>query len=228
MHKEVYELKRVFCQIPHIFFAALGFIFGLCAFVAFKTIHPVHVETFWIYIISGITLLSALYGLLLKNLLHCAHRDPLTGLFNRKYFDMQLRCELKKLYVRQSSLSVCIIDIDYFKSINDTYGHIAGDRLLVKIADVLKKTFTCPYTVARWGGEEFAVILPKTNNFTANSYAEKARKEIEDSSECMGVTVCAGVVTIEKPMNAEIVLEMADNALYQAKRTRNRVETVVH
>ncbi|NSW91888.1 MAG: GGDEF domain-containing protein [Firmicutes bacterium] len=115
-----------------------------------------------------------------------AYKDPLTGLYNRRYFYEKLESDLKMLNRSNSNLSLCIIDIDHFKKVNDRYGHLAGDKLLTRVSKILKANSREIDTIARWGGEEFAVILPDTNNNGALKYAERTRKIIEKSAKCFG------------------------------------------
>lgn len=160
--------------------------------------------------------------------------DGLTGIANRRHFDQELLQECRRAQREGIALSLIMIDIDYFKAFNDTYGHLKGDDCLKTVANILKKTLKRPGDfVARYGGEEFAVVLPNTEHEGAAIVAEELRANIE--RECIAhlnslcanyVTVSLGVVTrfseqAETP--ADLILA-ADRALYRSKHEgRNRV-----
>lgn len=159
--------------------------------------------------------------------------DCLTGLGNRRYFDETLEKEFSRLKRSGAKLSLIMIDIDYFKKYNDTYGHIAGDRCLEMIAKKLKTIIQRKSdTVVRYGGEEFIVILPETDKNGAKILGEKLRKEIEElaipntaSDISKYVTISLGVVTVtpSKLASQEEALRFVDETLYSAKeRGRNR------
>lgn len=158
--------------------------------------------------------------------------DPLTQIYNRQYFDIVLDLQWNLMARSHSQLSILFLDLDHFKSINDNYGHLAGDRALCHAADLFSKharrqTDVC----ARYGGEEFAVILPHTNLEDALVVAESIRHDLEGSPAHYGThTIPLGVsigVNCVVPNNQEHItefLEHADKALYEAKsRGRNRV-----
>ncbi len=163
---------------------------------------------------------------------HNSVTDSLTGLANRRHFDEALEMEFFRLRGLDSLLSLIMVDIDYFKGFNDSYGHLAGDQCLQQIATKLKSIpELSPDIVARYGGEEFIVILPHRNEKEARVLGERIRSSIEelciphinsDISNC--VTVSVGIITInpnelEEPMQA---FELVDEALYSAKeRGRN-------
>jgi diguanylate cyclase (GGDEF)-like protein/PAS domain S-box-containing protein len=160
--------------------------------------------------------------------------DSLTGLANRRYFDEALSTEFYRLKRSGSTLSLIILDVDYFKRFNDSYGHIAGDNCLRQIGTTLKTIVgRAPDIVARYGGEEFVVILPETKDNGAETLAERIRKTVEElaiphsaSDTAEHVTVSLGVVTVYTTKLAlpQQVVALADEALYCAKeRGRNRV-----
>lgn len=161
--------------------------------------------------------------------------DGLTGLYNRRYFDNILRKEFYRLKRTGEPLSLIMIDIDYFKNYNDTYGHLEGDNCLKFVSTSIRKIVArTTDIVARYGGEEFVVILPMTNEIGALKIAENIRQEIENlnlpnsSSKISNVlTISLGVTTalrmiVESPNQ---IIHLADDALYKAKKNgRNRVE----
>lgn len=149
--------------------------------------------------------------------------DPLTGLANRRFMQIQLEKQLDQANRYGLPFSVVMIDIDHFKLFNDTHGHVAGDRLLVKLAGILSREIRNADYVFRYGGEEFLVIMPETELTSACEAAERLRKVVEDEA---GVTVSLGVAPCPSPLEeGEILITMADAALYRAKEGgRNRVE----
>ena len=158
--------------------------------------------------------------------------DGLTSLHNRRAFDEQFSSRFEQARRYERPLSVAIIDVDWFKSVNDTYGHPNGDAVLRSIARTIQHTSRQSDFVARVGGEEFAVILPETSLFEALQFAEKIRANVASAAiEAGGVehrmTVSIGLANIphSKMATSATLFDAADQALYRAKnRGRNRVE----
>jgi diguanylate cyclase (GGDEF)-like protein/PAS domain S-box-containing protein len=160
--------------------------------------------------------------------------DGLTGVANRRLFDNTLDLEWRRAMRSAKPISLIIVDVDYFKNFNDTYGHLAGDSCLQKIAHTIRDSLRrAGNFAARYGGEEFAVILPDTDAEGAYLFAESLREKIEnlniehkDSTACKNVTVSMGVSTIvpKKDSPHDKLMSLADKALYKAKQEgRNRV-----
>jgi diguanylate cyclase (GGDEF)-like protein len=159
-----------------------------------------------------------------------AATDALTGLFNRRYFETALSRELARAERTSSRVSLLVLDIDHFKSFNDTYGHAMGDLVLRKVASVLTGALRKADVLARFGGEEFVVVLPQATDRGALESAERLRESVERSAIHPGgprkhVTVSIGVAMFpDDAKTAEELLKTADAALYDAKRSgRNRV-----
>lgn len=160
--------------------------------------------------------------------------DPLTGVSNRKHFeDMLTRCMERALHDR-SALSLIIVDIDFFKRFNDSYGHLTGDQVLKLVGMTMREVVSSNATIARFGGEEFAIILPGAKLELAQEVAEKIRKSVmsrelvkRSTGESLGkVTISAGVATLRQGDTAVSLLERADQCMYMAKRVgRNRTAT---
>ena len=162
--------------------------------------------------------------------------DGLTGLSNRRYFNEYMQAEWKRAARSKEPLSILMIDVDHFKQYNDTYGHIAGDDVLRKVAHALKESCRRSTDLAaRYGGEEFAVILPETPFAEIQRLGEKICQAVEAlslphsaSSAAKCVTISAGGATTT-PQHGEAfssVVDAADKALYEAKRAgRNRAAT---
>ncbi|WP_395069606.1 diguanylate cyclase [Paraburkholderia silvatlantica] len=167
------------------------------------------------------------------------HSDGLTGLSNRRYLDEFLSAEWKRAERERTEVSLLMIDVDYFKPYNDTYGHVAGDNVLRSVATTIRREIRQPRDlVARFGGEEFAVVLPGTGSAGARLLAEKMRRDVVGlalphvgSAVSEHLTISIGVATLTPaPGLAETALiEEADAALYRAKRDgRNRVAFSTH
>jgi two-component system chemotaxis family response regulator WspR len=165
--------------------------------------------------------------------------DGLTGLSNRRYLDEFLSVEWKRAQREGTEVSLLMIDVDYFKPYNDTYGHVAGDNVLRSVATTIRREIRQPRDlVARFGGEEFAVVLPGTGSAGARLLAEKMRRDVAalglphvGSAVSEHLTISIGVATLTPvPGLAETALiEEADAALYRAKRDgRNRVAFSTH
>jgi diguanylate cyclase (GGDEF)-like protein len=157
--------------------------------------------------------------------------DGLTGVFNHRRFQEQLQSELIRSERHKRPMGVLMVDVDFFKKVNDAMGHPAGDELLRRLAEVLGADLRQTDMIARYGGEEFAVILPETTKSEAMQVAERMRIAVEAKINAgttvfpMKVTVSIGVATFpEDGKSVEQVLTAADQAMYVAKRQgRNRV-----
>lgn len=155
--------------------------------------------------------------------------DPLTGVCNRGTFDIALRQAIHRARGSGSPLSLVLFDIDHFKSVNDSYGHPAGDAVLVSFAQAIVDQVRDDDVVGRYGGEEFAVILPGAAEAVATSVAERVREATSQlafppPAEKVRVTVSAGVAVMQGLDSASGLLRRADSALYSAKHGgRNQV-----
>ncbi len=162
-----------------------------------------------------------------KKLLEIASKtDKLTQLFNRGKLDEYLEDEYNKYQRHKSTFSVIMIDIDNFKSVNDTYGHHIGDSVLIEIADILKNQTRKIDTVGRWGGEEFLIVCLETTKNGAILLAEKLRKRVENFTfnVVKRRTISLGVAEIEDNDTIATLLERADINLYKAKKNgKNKV-----
>lgn len=162
----------------------------------------------------------------LKAATEAATHDPLTRLGNRRSFQSTLDSELSRQWRYRMPLSLMMFDIDHFKVVNDQYGHKMGDQVLEKLARLASDQLRAHDAIARWGGEEFVILLPETDQEGARIRAERLRAEVENFSFIEGhpVTISIGVAEA-RPGTAPIdLVETADQALYVAKNTgRNRV-----
>lgn len=152
--------------------------------------------------------------------------DPLTGLANRRKFYEIARLRLNDRWRNKQSLSLILIDIDHFKRINDKFGHDVGDEVLKKFADTVKEQMRATDLLARWGGEEFVLLLPDTSYFDASRLAERLREKIQACEMLPNheITISLGVVIYQEPESLTALLKRADEYLYLAKEQgRNRV-----
>lgn len=180
-----------------------------------------------------------------QRILELGYQDGLTSAYNRRYFDEQLKNEIARCVRKKSDLVFLFIDIDFFKQVNDKYGHQAGDAVLVKLVNLMREQVRSSDIVARYGGEEFAIILPDTGLQIANGVAERIRRKVESqnlvfNNVTLNITVSIGMASLSQikyqtgsgskglaylPDDLDqLLLKKADEALYQAKQAgRNRV-----
>ncbi len=159
--------------------------------------------------------------------------DGLTGIKNRQYLENIFASEFSRSLRYKSPLSAILIDVDHFKSINDTYGHQKGDQVLIEIGKVLNVICRAHDTIARYGGEEFVVVLPETNAKGAFPIAERIRDQVQSLSfsndtKHWNVTISCGIgeIDFEKMKSKDDLLKIADLALYKAKES-GRNQTVI-
>ncbi len=160
--------------------------------------------------------------------------DGLTGLSNRRHFDEYLELEWRRAMREQSQLSLLMIDVDYFKTYNDTFGHLEGDEALRKVATAIREASSRPSDLpARYGGEEFVLVLPNTSPGGARLVAEKLRQTVEALKiphiapvEGASLTISIGLSTVTPQPNSHCrqLISAADKGLYLAKNNgRNQV-----
>jgi two-component system cell cycle response regulator len=158
--------------------------------------------------------------------------DGLTGLYNRRYMETHLGTLVEQAAQRGKPLAALILDIDHFKSINDTHGHDGGDDVLREFALRVRKSIRNIDLACRYGGEEFVIIMPETDMSVAAVVAERLRRRIagepfpiQQGAALLNVTLSIGLATLANPEDtAATILKRADQALYRAKRDgRNRV-----
>jgi diguanylate cyclase (GGDEF)-like protein len=159
-----------------------------------------------------------------------AIRDSLTGLYNHRYFQESLTAELNRTRRYQHPFSLMFIDLDYFKTFNDANGHLEGDKLLMTLSNLFLENFRKTDIVCRYGGDEFAVILPEESNQNARMIAAKLHARVAEhpfeGREAMPqgrVTVSIGIATYpDNETDAESLLKHADRIMYEAKKTRGQ------
>ncbi|MCK7576591.1 MAG: GGDEF domain-containing protein [Chromatiales bacterium] len=183
--------------------------------------------------------LLALAAPAIQNALRFSHvnrqleRDPLTGLGNRRALSLQGEQWLADSVRHRHPLSMLVLDLDRFKSVNDTYGHPVGDRVLCRVAETLTAVTRTADLCVRLGGDEFVVLLPETGLEAAKDCAERIRRALEkqcveaESGQCIGISVSIGAATLESDMSLDQLYQQADAALYASKQARDGIPSVV-
>jgi len=161
---------------------------------------------------------------------HAAAIDPLSGLFNRRYLHVRLEEELERARRHQIPLALLMIDLDDFKMVNDKFGHLAGDAVIKEVAVILRRTVRMFDVCTRYGGEEFAILMPNSGAQSAATVAERIRRRIEShrfvepAVASLSVTASIGLAVSTAQLLPRDLIERADQALYQAKTLgKNRV-----
>lgn len=196
-------------------------------------------EIFNDYDLRLLSILSNLLGFVLNNAIlfkkvkSLAITDGLTGLYTRSFFVERLQEEMQRAKSNDIPICVAIIDIDFFKKVNDTYGHLAGDNLLRQLANMLRKRFRSLDIVARYGGEEFVILMYHTVIKDAYKILDEFRVMIEQEKFFMSIesyqpiqirkTISIGITEFDNEQTTEEIIKKADRALYEAKKTgRNK------
>lgn len=159
-----------------------------------------------------------------KKLLYLSQTDLLTQLYNRTKIDHALANEIERAKRYKSAFSILLFDIDFFKKVNDTFGHQMGDQVLILLAKIAKESIRSYDIIGRWGGEEFLVLCPKCSAQEATQIAERLRKNIEQAifPTHLRHTISLGIATLREDDTPHTLVSRADDALYQAKnRGRN-------
>jgi two-component system cell cycle response regulator len=172
------------------------------------------------------TALFALFGYALgrqiDELAELSETDPLTRLLNARGFASRLHAELKRAKRYQEPLSLLFLDLDGLKYINDRYGHRAGSDALRAVASVIRAELRETDTGARWGGDEFTILAPRTDTGKATAFAERIRTSIAQRAALWPTTVSIGIATLgdgeEGPADAQRLIRDADRGMYEAKR----------
>jgi len=153
-----------------------------------------------------------------------ATHDEKTGLFNQKFFKSVLGLELDKAK-RGKKLSLIMLDIDHFKKINDEHGHLAGDKILKQLANLLQQKIRKSDIASRFGGEEFLIMLPNATREKGKMIAERLRNSVEKAGFKPKITISLGISEFKRGDTSNNLIKKADAALYRAKKKgRNRVE----
>lgn len=226
-------IKNIFEIINHRNFSFALFPFFSFLLLAFYGIQRKYILSVFIpLLLSTIVIFFAYYIIAIsieqtkrqRQLELHARIDSLTGLYNRRYVEQKIQEEFEVYQSAGSEFSLLLVDIDLFKNINDTCGHAGGDFLLKAVSADLKKSVRTYDTVARWGGDEFLLVLPATNKESAVSLAERIRSTVEKQryvyeKETIKITLTLGVYAIRyDDYTVDGIIKKADSLLYQGKR----------
>ncbi|MEO1938638.1 MAG: diguanylate cyclase [Sulfurimonas sp.] len=166
----------------------------------------------------------------IQTIMHYANRDYLTGLYNRRYFFESMQEYIEDVKESGEKFAVAMLDIDHFKQVNDTYGHDVGDKVIVTLADILRSSTNPQDVVARFGGEEFCVVLKNINRYSALDILERIRQTVESYTvdagkrQFVNFTISIGAVIHKEENDLEESINEADMCLYKAKNGgRNQV-----
>lgn len=179
-------------------------------------------------LLSMIIIILGLNGIRQNRLLKSLSQiDTLSGLYNRRFMNQRIEEEISKYKRYKTPFSILLVDVDFFKKINDNYGHDKGDLVIKKISTLMQQNTRDTDINARWGGEEFLILVPNSNLEGALTLANNLKQIIEKTNfeTKEKITVSIGVSTFNENLNQEELLKLADNALYKAKNNgRNKVE----
>ena len=161
-------------------------------------------------------------ALLYHEAVNAAHRDPLTGIGNRAAMNSSVRREIEKAFRHSRALGVIMLDVDHFKSINDAYGHAAGDYLLQSLTKCTEQSIRISDMLFRYGGEEFVIVLPETDEAGVLRLAKRIRRRVEKletvfNNQVIQMTVSLGITNLHETDDEKALFTRADTALYQAK-----------
>lgn len=210
-------------QVCPVILSITGFVIILFLYFVYDFLYYRWQWVFWL-ILSLVNVCSGVViGAYVKKLHQGASKDPLTDLYNRWCFYDRIKYELGKMKRTKLPLSLAIINIDNFKTINDTYGHLDGDKVLVELAKIFKTQARSGDTIVRWGGEEFTIILPETDKNGVLAFSERIRTLVECSNCTYKITISIGITTVYQGHDTEKIISTTDRALYKAKENKNMV-----
>jgi diguanylate cyclase (GGDEF)-like protein len=166
----------------------------------------------------------------LDDLTKAATVDPVTELFNRRHFEARVQAEVQRSRRQILDLALLMVDIDDFKRVNDTLGHLEGDRVLRDVADLLRSGVRVFDVCARYGGEEFAIVMPGASEQVAVQVAERIRSQVQErlKSDPVPITISVGVGTLQPGESAEDLISGADRALIAAKKAGKNTVRSAH
>ncbi|RLA73336.1 MAG: hypothetical protein DRG24_00480 [Epsilonproteobacteria bacterium] len=178
-------------------------------------------ENYYVVVFTDITAIQNEKKLLEQ----LAYTDPLTNIYNRQMFSKLYLKEIENKTRHGDALSLIMFDIDHFKAVNDTYGHDVGDKVLITLTKLITKHLRTNDVFARWGGEEFVILLPRTNVDVAYNKAQELRQLIEQYHDdtIPSITVSLGITEVLDTDKEQSCFKRVDKALYQAKVKRNDV-----
>lgn|GEM_PF-2047509 len=217
------KIRSLLYQHPSIFLALFSTTISVGLYFAheyFFHFYPQFLSELLIFNILTSATIAILVGNLVYKLNNRAYTDNLTALWNRRYFNIRLNEELQRAKRASSSFGVAFIDVDYFKEVNDYYGHVAGDQVLLNIANTIKQITRNIGIVSRWGGDEYAIIFPNVNQESLHLVAERIRHAVLCSDICYNCSISVGASLIDGNMDINQILNLVDIKLYEDKKRK--------
>lgn len=218
--------NKIFHKHTSLIFTLLGAASASIAFLIQRlseTYFPEMRDMVVYFTIILFSVFGAIIGKMIYELHYMAMFDFLTRLGNRWFFNIRLVQEIERNKHGNYSVCVAAIDVDNFKQINDQFGHIAGDAVLVSISNIFRKHTRNIDVVTRWGGDEFVIILPDSSVETSVEIMNKIKNVVLASEECGIATLSVGIVAIRKDWDKKQVIREVDLMLMSAKKSKNAV-----
>jgi len=194
--------------------ASVGFYFIHDYFYRF---HPQYLYELLIINILISSATALVVGKLVYQLNNRVYTDALTALWNRRYFDIRLNEELQRAKRTGTSFGIALVDVDYFKEINDHYGHITGDQLLITIGNTLQQSTRDIDIVFRWGGDEYAILFPDVNLESLHLITERIKNAVLRNNNCYSRSISVGTLLIDGNMERNQIMPLVDLKLYEDK-----------
>ncbi|MPN29432.1 hypothetical protein SDC9_176885 [bioreactor metagenome] len=208
-------LSGLFGAFFAIFICLLHYYFITCFFELYGLFAALSIIFF--------AVVGIIIGRAFEKLKRTAMLDDLTQLWNKRYFNIRLSEELERSKRKGSPLCLAYVDVDDFKAINDEFGHIVGDTVLINMADIFKRNTRNLDIVSRWGGDEFVIIFPDTTPRYGLIIANRLKKAVAASRDCCYTTISVGFVEIHDGWEVDDVLREVDFMLQKAKTIKNSV-----
>lgn len=218
---------QVFYSFAPFILALLGVLVGLTAYYFDMAYRITYEWVLWPGISMTLAIAGLIIGRLIQKLSRSTYTDFSTGLWNRRYFYLRLKEEKARADRKIAPLCVAMIDVDEFKTVNDTFGHSVGDELLSKLAVIFKEKTRATDVVTRWGGDEFAIIFSETSLEQTLCIMERVRQTVQETFAYYQMTISAGIILLEREQDLKELLIKADQALYKAKTQKNSIMAVV-
>lgn len=216
----------MFYNYARLIFTVFGICIGFTGYYLDIVLQVGYENWLWLTTTFILSLGGFVTGGLIQRLSANSLTDFLTGLYNRRFFYLRLDEEEARASRKKKPLCIAMIDVDDFKAVNDTYGHVQGDLLLCELAGILKKNTRLTDIVARWGGDEFAIIFSETSLPNACEIMERIRSIVEKAFSPYDLTISAGIMPLKPEQDLKDLLIKADQALYEAKARKNSVTAV--
>lgn len=216
---------QLFNNLP-VGLAGIGLATGIGAMVISNFAPDVLAPLLWTFLITGHVLGGSLMRSYLKRIHLNSAIDPLTGVMNRSAFTKRLDYEMESSKRNRRTMMLAVVDIDNFKYINDCYGHSAGDQVLMDMVTVFQENTRERDTVARFGGDEFIIILPDTGMKEARALLERLESKVALHHFVDKVTISIGIAQYQQGIDAKQLIDLADKSMYKAKGSKKAVKNV--